>query len=170
MAQDWTNGDGLYIRFGNLEGTLTEIGEYGNYDPGSIHMVQLDLDGTAGGNLNTLTKQVHRAVNFPGANDQTFYLYKAEVYVETAFDSTGEAATLTIGFDNEDGTVFDADGVDVTIAEAALAAGALITCDGALIETRLINTQPLNLTTTVGTEVFTAGKGWVKLWYFLVNT
>lgn len=170
MAQSWTNNDGLYIRFGNLEGEVTEIGEYGNYDPGSIHMVQLDLDGTAGGNLNTLTKQVHRAVNFPGANDQTFYLYKAEVYVETAFDSAGEAATLTIGFDNLDGTVFDADGVDVTIAEAALAAGVLITCDGALIETRLINTQPLNLTTTVGTEVFTSGKGWVKLWYFLVNT
>lgn len=170
MAQSWTNADGLYIRFGNLEGTLTGVGEYGNYDPGSIHMVQLDLDGTTGGNLNTTTKQVYHSIIFPGANDQTFYLYKAEVYVETAFDSAGEAATLTIGFDNIDGTVFDADGVDVAIAEAALSAGALITCDGAMIETRPANTQPLNLTTTVGTEAFTSGKGWVKLWYYLVNT
>lgn len=165
MAQSWTNNDGLFIRFGNLEGTLTEVGEYGNYDPGSLHLVQLNLGPD---NLG-LGKAIHHAVRFPGANDQTFYLYKAEVYVETAFDSAGEAATLTIGFDNIDGTVFDADGVDVAIAEAALAAGALITCDGALIETRLANTQPLYLTTTVGTEAFTAGKGWVKLWYYLVN-
>ena len=170
MAQSWTNGDGLFVRFGNLEGTLTEVGEYGNYDPGSIHMVQLNINGGAGENLNTLTKQVHHAVRFPGANDQTFFLYKAEVEVEVAFDSAGEAATLTIGFDNLDGTVFDADGVDVAIAEAAIdAVGDTVVCDGAQVGVRLNNTQPLNLTTTVGTEVFTAGKGWIRLWYYLVN-
>src|SRR5690348_1261083 len=117
MAQSWVNGDGLLVRFGNLEGTLTEIGEYGNYDPGSIHLVELDLNTGTDGNM-TLGKHIHYAVRFPGANDQTFFLKKAEVFVEVPFDSTGEAATLTIGFDNIDGTVFDADGVDVAIPEA----------------------------------------------------
>ena|SRR5690606_14039663 len=162
----WINKDGLRIRYASEEAANNPLGEYGNYDPGSVHLVQLEINPTV---LNAVGKQVHDTVRFPGANGKTCYIEKAEIHVETAFDSTGDGFTLTIGFDNVDGTVYDDDGIDATVAESAMTANASISCDGAKVGTRLDNTQPLYLTTTVGTEVPTAGKGWVKVWYYLTN-
>ena len=167
MAQDWTNADGLYMRFGTKEAEKTKLGEYGNYDPGSTHFIQLNLDWA---DYPTLDKVVWRSCRLPGANSQTMFITKAEVYVETPFDSAGDAFTLTIGLDNQDGTVFDADAIDNAIAQSAIdGVGDTVVCDGSSIEVRLANTQPLHLTVTPGGAVPTAGKGWVKVWYMLVN-
>ncbi len=163
----WTNDDGLLIRFASEEAADTPVGEYGGFDPGSIHLVQLEINPTV---LNAVAKNVYTSVRFPGANSATCFIAKAEVHVEEAFDSAAEGFTLTIGFDNADGTVYDADGIDVAIAETAVdAVGDVVVCDGARVKTRLDNSQPLYLTTTVGGEVPTAGKGWVKVWYYLTN-
>jgi predicted homoserine dehydrogenase-like protein len=163
----WINDDGLRVRFASEEAADTPIGEYGNFDPGSIHLVQLEINPTV---LNAVATNTYTSVRFPGANDQTCFIAKAEVHVEEAFDSAGDAFTLTIGFSNVDGTVYDADGIDVAIAQTAMdAVGDVVTCDGAKVKTRLDNTQPLYLTTAVGGAVPTAGKGWVKVWYYLTN-
>lgn len=163
----WINDDGLRVRFASEEAADTPVGEYGNFDPGSVHLVQLEINPTV---LNAVGKQVHTSVRFPGANGKTCFIEKAEVHTEAGFDSATDTFTLTIGFDNVDGTVYDADGIDVAIAQTAIdTAGEDVVCDGAKVKTRLDNTQPLYLTTTVGGEVPTAGKGWVKVWYYLTN-
>lgn len=164
----WRNDDGLLVRFGTTEAEDTAIGEFGDFDPGNTHPIQLELNPTTLGGV--LTEVTHYGAKLPGYNGSTCFIKRAEIFVETAFDSAGEAATLTIGLNNEDGTVFDADGIDVTIAEGSIDAVAdTIVCDGAKVAVRLDNTQALYVTTTVGTEVFTAGKGWLRIWYYLVN-
>lgn len=163
----WTNADGLRVLFASEEAADTPIGEYGNFDPGSVHLVQLEINPEV---LDTVGKNVYTAVRFPGANGKTCFIEKAEVHTEVGFDSAGDVFTLTIGFDNVDGTVYDADGIDVAIAQTAMdTPGEDVVCDGAKVKTRLDNTQPLYLTTTVGGAVPTAGKGWVKVWYYLTN-
>lgn len=167
MAETWYNNDGLFIRFGTEEAKKTKVGEYGDYDPGSIHLVQVRLDYT---DMTALAKTVHRAVRLPGANSQTCFLKKAEVFIEEAFDSAGNAFTLEIGLDEVDGDIFDADGIDTAIAETAIdAVGDTVVCDGARINTRLANTVPLHITTTVGGAVPTAGKGWLRVWFYIQN-
>jgi len=163
----WINKDGLRIRYASEEAANNPLGEYGNYDPGSIHLLQLAIGPEQ---LAALGKQVWATCRLPGTGGKTCFIHKAEVHVETPFDSAGDAFTLTIGFDNVDGTVYSANGIDDAIAQAAIdAVGDVVTCDGALVNTRLNNTKALYLTTTVGGAVPTAGKGWVKVWYYLTN-
>lgn len=163
----WINNDGLRVRFGTEEAVETQAGEYGNFDPGSIHLVEIRLDVT---NLGTLTKQTYTSVRLPGANDKTCFIKNAEIFVETPLDSAGDALTLTIGLDNIDGTVFDADGIDNAVAQGSMDAVAdVVTCDGSSVKIRLANTQPLYITTTVAGAVATAGEAWLRVWYYLEN-
>jgi len=163
----WINKDGLRVLFASEEAADAAIGEYGDFDPGSTHLVQLELNPEV---LDAVEKKVHYAVRLPGSNGKTCFLKQAEVYVETPFDSAGDAFTLTIGLDNVDGTVYDEDGIDAAIAQAAMdAVGDTVACDGAKVETRLDNTKALHVTTTVGGAVPTAGKGWLRIWYYLTN-
>lgn len=159
----WINDDGLRVRFATEEAELTHIGEFGDFDPGSIHLVQLELSAES---LPAVAKKIHTSVRIPGSNGKTAYLKKAEIFVETAFTGGGN---LTIGFDNVDGTVFSANGVDAAVAYTAMTAGVTIACDGTLVNTRLANTQALYVTTTVGTAIPATGKGWLRLWYYLSN-
>lgn len=156
----WMNDDGLYIKFGRDRGITKKAGEFEDFDKGNEHYIeaQLDLDvlGTSTG-----TVFLSDTLRIPG----DAYLLKAELRVETAFTSGG-SATLTLGlYDTDRSTAYDADGIDATIAVAALTAGATITNDGALINTRLANNTPCLLTATVGTAAFTAGKGFLRIWY-----
>lgn len=165
----WINNDGLRITYGFDEGADTKVGEYGNFDPGSVHLIQLELKSE---DLQDLDKVVHYAVRLPGANGRTCVLKDAKIYVETAFTSGG-AFTLVVGLDNADGTVFDADGIDadVTLAELAKTADGSegLQMTGAAVGERLANTQPLYITTDVNGAVPTAGKAWLRLWYYLEN-
>lgn len=159
----WINKDGLRIAYASEEAVNNPLGEYGNYDPGSIHLLQLDINPES---LDTVGKKTWYSCRLPGTDGKVCYIKAAEIHVETAFTGGG---TLTIGFDNVDGTVFDADGIDATVAYTAMTAGTEIKCDGALVNTRLANDQALHLTTTVATAVPATGKGWVKIWYYLTN-
>lgn len=161
MPNTWLNQDGLRIWFGRDEGVDTHVGEYGAFSQGSIHHVRLDLNPES---LGGPGKKVFYSVRLPGANDQPGYIKEATVFVEQA--GTGGGAITAIGLDNLDGTVFDADGIDAAVAVGT--AGATVTCDGALVNTRLTTDQPTNITVTT-TGTFTALKAWLELKYFVEN-
>lgn len=161
----WANNDGLLVRFGTSEGEAQFVGEYRGH--GRLHEVEVEvlfskLDDVAVGTEQILSD----TVRIPA----TAHVESATFYVETAFDSAGDTATLTFGLIDEDrSTAYDADGIDATIAETAIdAIGDTITCDGAVINTTISNGGvPLLVTATVGTEAFTAGKGWLTLRYYI---
>lgn len=152
----WTNSDGLYVKFGESEAALHKAGEFES-DAG-IHVVEAVVsydDLAATGSTTILSDTVYIPSNA--------FIMSSEFQVETAFASGG-SATLTFGLIRKDrSTAIDADGIDATIAVAALTAGAKITNDGALIGTRLSN--PGLLTALEGTAAFTAGKGYLRITY-----
>src|SRR5688500_359501 len=158
----WMNEDGLFIKFGTEEAKLTTGGEHATPD-GNNHYIEFEVNTTV---LNTLTGPIFLSdtLTIPG----DCFLLKAEFEVEVAFDSAGEAATVDFGFyDSDRVTAYDEDGIDAAIAEADIdAVGDTIACNGALVGTRLANDTPLYVTADVDTELFTAGKGFLKIWYY----
>lgn len=155
----WMNEDGLLIKFGREKGQVVKAGEFADPDKGSEHYIEAVIDTSV--LTSTGTYFLADTLRIP----KNAYLVKAEIHVETAFTSGG-SATLTLGFyDTDRSTAYDADGIDATVAVDALTAGATITCDGALVNTRLANDTPLLLTAAVGTAAFTAGKGVVRIWW-----
>lgn len=87
----------------------------------------------------------------------------SEATVTVLSAMTGTTGTLTIGLEEEDGTVIDADGIDAAIAQAALVAGARIVCDGALIGTTIGAAAGQVVITTGGTV--TGGKFVLRVEY-----
>ena len=162
MANDWMNDDGLYIKFGTKEGKVIGGGEFQKGALGNEHYIEFIVDTTYldGTTLTFLSD----TLTLPG----DCFLYRAEFEVEVAFDSAGEGATISFGlYDTDRTTAYDADGIDVQVAEAAIdGVGDTIVCDGALVGTRLANNTPCYVTALVETEAFTAGKGRLKLWYY----
>jgi hypothetical protein len=154
----WTNSDGLYIKFGVDEATQHKVGQY-QADVAGLHVIEAEIlwsDLAATGSTTILSDTLYIPSNA--------FIESATFRVETAFASAG-SATLTFGLIRKDrSTAIDADGIDATIAVAALTAGATITCDGALIGTRL-STYPALLTALEGTAAFTAGKGVLRITY-----
>lgn len=156
----WMNNDGLFVKFGRDKGKTKNAGEYEDADVGSDHVVDViidyaDLDST---NLTFISDNLR----IP----KDCYLKKAELFVITAFTSGG-SSTLDIGlYDTDRSTAVDADGIDAAIAKASLTLGATITCDGALINTRLANNTPCLIGVQAGTAAFTAGKARLRLWYY----
>jgi hypothetical protein len=100
------------------------------------------------------------------------HLVKATLVVDEVFTSAG-SATLTIGTYKSDGAAVDADGIDATIAITAIdAVGDVIACNGAQINTVVLNTAPTGsvndgvyLSALFGTAAFTAGKARLILEY-----
>lgn len=152
----WTNNDGLYIKYGVTEANEHKVGEYN--EAGGLHVFEATIlytDLSAFGTTTILSDTAY----FPS----NAYIEGATLEVETAFTSGG-SATLTLGLIRKDRTTaIDADGIDATIAVAALTAGATIACDGALIGTRLSNVGLL--TALAGTANFTAGKAYLRVTY-----
>jgi hypothetical protein len=87
-------------------------------------------------------------------------ILSAQIEVLTAM--AGTSGTLTLGLEENDGTVIDVDGIDAAVAQAALIANAVIECDGNLIGTRLAEDGQL-LASTGGTV--TAGRFKVVIEY-----
>ncbi len=156
----WTNSDGLKVRLGldqvkvAREGVTSTMGE----DKEAI----FDLDYAAlpavadgGVFINGVPSVVIPAGSI---------LRSATIITTTAFDSAGDAGTLTIGLSKPDGTVIDADGIIATVAQTSInAAGKEVACNGALIRTKLANDSCV--TVTVGTAAFTAGRAKLILKY-----
>ena len=92
------------------------------------------------------------------------FIKNAYLEVSTAFTSGG-SATLELGFQETDGSVIDADGID-TIAVAALTVGSWTVNDGALVGAA-IGTLDAQISIDDATAVFTAGVGRLVIEYIL---
>jgi len=161
----WTNSDGLVVQFGldktkrNLSGSPAPAGEY------KTLIAEIDysrLPTVAAGRTGL---DISNRTYLPAGA----LLVSATLKTVTAFDSTSDDGTLTIGLQKENGDVIDEDGIDATIAQTAIdAVGETVTCDGALIGTLLVYDS--YLTTTVATHAFTAGKAQLVIKYFVPVT
>ena len=154
----WTNEDGLYVRFGTEETDVTRVGEYNEYGP--LHYLEVEVNWDE---LNAFSNVTifSSSVRIPA----DVFLESASFKVVTAF--AGASATIDFGtVDTDRTTEHDYDGIDAAIAVTAIdAIGDTITCDGALINTVLTNTTPLLLMARVNTANFTAGKGYLRVYY-----
>ena len=93
------------------------------------------------------------------------FITSASLIVTSAFTSGG-AATLTIGAYQQDGTTVDADGIDATVALAALAANKGVACDGALVGgTATVGAADVYIEANYGTAAFTAGEAKLVIEY-----
>ena len=155
----WMNSDGLYIKFGTEEATVTPAGEYNQLGP--LHYVEADInwDELEAFGTDTILSETLRIPT-------GVFLESASFEVIVAFTSGG-SATLSFGtIDTDRTTEHDLDGIDATIALTSIdAIGDTITCDGTKIDTVLTNSTPMLLTATVGTADFTAGRGFLRVYY-----
>lgn len=146
----WTNEDGLDVKFGTTRAEVRVDGLKNAED----HRIVVNLpDATALGATDTAAVVEPTKAFIPAGAIIT----KAYFVVDTAFTSGG-AATLDIGTKQKAGTNIDADGIDAAVAVAALAANAVIDCDGALVpSTNGANAAYIMF--TYNTAAFTAGAG-----------
>lgn len=90
-------------------------------------------------------------------------IVEATLQVGTAFTSGG-SATLELGTQQLSGTAIDANGID-SLAVAALTAGSVHVCDGALIGAVSHATLPSQVSVDDATAVFTAGTATLTIKY-----
>lgn len=157
----WTNADGLVIKSGTDEGKVAKVGVYaGKFGDISVaEAVFLYTDLNAFGTDTVLSDTL--------ALPDGARVKSATFYVETAFTSGG-SATLKFGLLRSDrSTAYDDDGLIAATAVASLTAGATITGSGALVNTTLANDGLL--TATAGTANFTAGKGRLRVEYYIAS-
>lgn len=123
----WNNADGLKVKFGNeiadptvpapahvVEGTLVKT-----------LVVDFSYDKLPDGDNSAAHSGEHAYI------PANAWIKSATLFAKT--DWGGTTPTLTLGLEQQDGTAIDADGIDAAIAEAALDAGDVVQCDGALV-------------------------------------
>ena len=146
---NWTNEDGLLVRFPLDNGATVRVDGTKNAED---HRVVFHLaDATALATTDTAAAVADLSAIPAGA-----IITRAYFVVDTAFTSGG-SATLDIGLKQKAGTNIDDDGIDAAVAVAALAANAVIDCDGALVPGRV--TAEAIAMFTYNTAAFTAGAG-----------
>lgn len=158
----WYNNDGLYVRFGT-EKVVSAVGGESVTD-GNNRVLTFDFDYTDLAAFGT-EKILSEGVTIPDGA----FIKSAVLTVLTPFDSALDTATLTVGLiDSDRTTAYDADGLDVAIAQTAIdAEGDEVVMDGAAVGAVVDNTVPVYITTTVGTEDFTAGAAQLVVTYFI---
>ena len=157
---DWTNSDGLEVRFVNPEAGQTGAGVS---TLGAVKNLVLDFNFAT---AITAAADGHEAFIPAGS-----YIKAATLIVTTAATSAG-TATLSIGLAQKDGTAINSTGIDATIALTALdAVTEVVKCDGTLAGgTASIgaNNGYVYTTPTTGADVFTAGRGKLVIEYIEV--
>ena len=157
---DWTNSDGLEVRFNGPEAGDTGAGVS---TLGAVKNIVLDFDFAA---AITAAADGHEAFIPAGS-----YIKSATLIVTTAATSAG-TATLSIGLAQKDGTAINSTGIDDTIALTALdAVTEVVKCDGTLAGgTASIgaNNGYVYTTPTTGADAFTAGRGKLVIEYIEV--
>jgi len=154
MSVDWTNSDGLEIRFTGPEANQSGAEVIG----GASKEVIVDFDFAT---AITAAAWAHESYIPAGS-----YIRAATLIVTSAM--TGTSGTLTIGLAQKDGTVIDADGIDATIAQADLEANEVVLCNGALAGGTLsIGAANGYIYTTLGGTV-TGGRGRLVIEYIEV--
>lgn len=162
MPTNWTNNDGLYVRFGTNEATVGNAGQYSTMGP--LQCVEVKFNATSLGTGSTILSDT---VTIPSGSR----IEKVEVYAQTACTSGGSAA-LNVGLIDQDrSTTFDADGLVAALALTALDAAHELTTlivggsgAGALIGTTLSNTGLL--VADYDTAAYTAGVIVVRVYYY----
>ena len=157
---DWTNSDGLEVRFVNPEAGQTGAGVS---TLGAVKNLVLDFNFAT---AITAAADGHEAFIPAGS-----YIKAATLIVTTAATSAG-TATLSIGLAQKDGTAINSTGIDATIALTALdAVTEVVKCDGTLAGgTASIGAYNgyVYTTPTTGADAFTAGRGKLVIEYIEV--
>lgn len=172
MAREatWTNADGLVVGFGTHSDDNRVPAVQANRD--GYRVITMTFTGTELEDIASLTA----ASLFPQTPriPRGSLIHRATFQVVTAFDSAGDAGTLTIGTVayGAIGTVDDVDGIDATVAQSAIdAIGETVICNGALVG----GTVPVGATSNTdvaivagyATAAFTAGEGILVVEYSL---
>jgi len=157
----WTNADGLTVL---MHGEQGEVETTGVTAKGVRKALIVDLaDATALG--TSYSAAAGPAEAFIPANA---VIVDAHFVVDAAFTSGG-AGTLSIGLYNAAGTAIDADGVDATVALAALAEDFVVPCDGILADgTQNVGAADAYVGFIYGTAAMTAGSGKLVIEYIEV--
>jgi hypothetical protein len=154
MSTDWTNSDGLEVRFTGPEANQSGAEVVG----GAIKDLVVDFDFAT-----AITAAAFSHESYIPAGS---YILSATLIVTTAM--AGTSGTLTIGLAQKDGTVIDADGIDATIAQADLDTNEVVLCNGALAGGTLsIGSANGYVYTTLGGTV-TGGRGRLVIRYIEV--
>ena len=156
----WTNADGLTILMHEEQGEVNDTGSTVN---GIRNQLVIEIPDATLIPSSVATPSPLDA--FIPANS---YITGAYIISETTFTSGG-AATLTVGLYEQDATVIDADGIDATVALAALTAGDVVVCDGALAGGVLtVGSADAYVECIYGTAAFTAGAAKIVIDYITV--
>ena len=157
----WTNADGLTVLMHEEQG---EVQTNGSTAVGVRKALVVDLEDatTLGTSYTTAAGPTDAAI------PANALIVDAHFLVDTAFTSGG-SATLSIGLYNAAGSAIDADGIDATIAVAALGADVATVCDGALADgTQNVGAADAYVGFIYGTAAFTAGSGKLVIEYIEV--
>jgi hypothetical protein len=160
---NWLNSDGLYVKFGQSEGTAGAVGEYVQHN--NIHYVELTI-----ADMSTLSATAGTILDYTYVIPKNARIEKVTIVNRTAATSGG-SATLNIGLIRTDQTTeLDYDGLIAACALATFnAAGETadftpgVTSAGALIGTTLAYNGLL--VADYDTAAFTAGKIVVRVYY-----
>lgn len=134
-TNEWTNEDGLTIRFGAEQATPSVPSPAQVVTFGAMSQMVVDV---VHDNLPAETTDLDNDGTRDGWNDHDPYI-PAKSYITRAYLiceedwATADAATLDIGLSEKDGSVISADGLDVDIAAAALDLGDVVSLNGALV-------------------------------------
>ncbi len=142
---DWTNSDGLEVRFNGPEAGQTgaSVSTMGAAKQLVVDIADMSTDITAAADGNEAF--------IPAGS------FITNAYLKVTSAMTGTSGTLTIGLAQKDGTAIDADGIDVAVAQADLAADKAVVCNGALVRgTATVGSANAYVYTTKGGTV-TAG-------------
>lgn len=168
-TNEWTNADGLTIRYGAEQAaptvpSMAQVVTYGcksqmvidvNYDNLPAETSDLDNDGTRDGWNN------HDPF-IPGGS----YITAAYLIVETAFAG---GTSYDFGLSKQDGTAISANGLDDDVLLAALDADSVVVLDGALVGGTVTIGADNAYLKVVATGTFTAGKAKLVIEYITVD-
>lgn len=152
----WTNADGLVVGFGTRQITKNAGAKVCKGGAREEIVVEVDL-ALLSDALATTDDAIVQGALIPADS----LIESATLIVDEA--AVGASATLDIGTYDAAGAIVDVDGIDAGVLTAALTAGAVIACDGAVVGTVVAAGTKIGL--TYETAAFTAGTGTLVIEY-----
>jgi hypothetical protein len=164
----WTNADGLVVR----DGADDVAAPKGTVERAGLQRLVVKLTDATLLEVNSTDPLTSAStVAFFDENTPSIpagsYIARAYLKVDTAFTSGG-SATLDVGLMQADGTIVDVNGIDATVAVAALGANAVVNCNGAAVGGVVLTSATLDtyVCFAYATAAFTAGAATVIVEYY----